>query len=201
MSLQLYYDAQCKRVSDINEHLSTLLEYASKCETIIECGVRNIVSSFAFALGIKGKENNSYTLVDPFRSLHINEFISVCEREGVNASFYHGSDLEYPPTETDLLFIDTWHVYGQLKRELAHWHSSVKKYIILHDTTVDEWQGESIRMEYDIKKQQKESGFPMDEILKGLWPAVEEFLQEHPEWAIERRYTNNNGLTILVRNS
>jgi len=34
----------------------------------------------------------------------------------------------------------------------------------------------------------------------GLWPAVEEFLAEHPsEWALQHRYTNNNGLTVLKR--
>jgi hypothetical protein len=48
--------------------------------------------------------------------------------------------------DTDLLFIDTWHVYGHLKRELAYWHSYAKKFIILHDTTVDEIYGETIRM-------------------------------------------------------
>lgn len=201
MSLQQRYLYECNRVSDINEHLPTLLEYAKKCDTIIECGVRNIVSSYAFALGLKENPNNSYTLIDPFRSPNINGFLSLCESENVNASFYHGSDLEYPPTQTDLLFIDTWHVYGQLKRELAHWHSSVKKYIIMHDTTVDEWQGETIRMQYDARQQQKDSGFQIDEILKGLWPAIDEFLQEHPEWKIERRYVNNNGLTILARTS
>jgi hypothetical protein len=35
--------------------------------------------------------------------------------------------------------------------------------------------------------------------MKGLWPAVEEFLAAHPEWKIEKRFTNNNGLTILAR--
>jgi hypothetical protein len=97
------------------------------------------------------------------------------------------------------LFIDTWHIYGQLKRELEYWHSSVKKYIIMHDTTVDADKGESVRMSCDIHSQSVESGFPVDEITKGLWPAIEEFVASHSEWKIERRFTNNNGLTILAR--
>jgi hypothetical protein len=36
----------------------------------------------------------------------------------------------------DLLFIDTWHNYGHLKRELEFHNSNVKKYIIMHDTTL-----------------------------------------------------------------
>ena len=37
-------------------------------------------------------------------------------------------------TTYDITFIDTWHVYGHLKRELAYWHDHVKKYIIMHKT-------------------------------------------------------------------
>jgi hypothetical protein len=38
--------------SDINEHLPTLLKYAKECETIIECGVRRMCSSWSFVLGL-----------------------------------------------------------------------------------------------------------------------------------------------------
>jgi hypothetical protein len=68
----------------------------------------------------------------------------------------------------------------------------------MHDATVDEWYGESIRgNQHDIARQSRESGFPPDEIAKGLWPAITEFLAEHPEWKLEERFTNNNGLTVL----
>jgi len=75
----------------------------------------------------------------------------------------------------------------------------VKKYILLHDTTVDEYIGETIRGGHNAETQSKSSGIPVLEINMGLWPAVVEFLSNHPEWAIEKRYTNNNGLTILKR--
>jgi hypothetical protein len=117
----------------------------------------------------------------------------------MNTVFYKQSDLECPMEQTDLLFIDTWHVYGHLKRELARWHSSVNKYILLHDTTVDAIYGESIRMIMNVDEQSKKSGIPIDEINKGLWPAVTEFLLERPEWVLEKRYENNNGLTVLSR--
>jgi hypothetical protein len=127
-------------------------------------------------------------------------FIEMCKGEGINASFIEGSDTQCVPIQTDLLFIDTWHIYGHLKRELAHWHASVKKYIILHDTTVDAVYGESIRANANTYVQSIESGYPEEEIRKGLWPAVVEFLEVHPEWRLEKRYTHNNGLTILARN-
>ena len=43
------------------------------------------------------------------------------------------------------------------------------------------------------------SGYPREEIERGLWPAVLEFLADYPEWEIEKRYVNNNGLTVLAR--
>jgi hypothetical protein len=197
--LEDYYFEKSQTPSDIYQHLVVLREYAGKCDSVVECGVREVVSSYAFAVGLKSNPNNSYILVDPYKSKQIDPFLQMCKDEGVNASFCNMSDLDCPLSKTDLLFIDTWHVYGHLKRELAYWHSSVKKYIIMHDTTVDEWQGETIRMRYDANQQQLDSGIPIEEILKGLWPAVQEFLDQHPEWKIEKRFTNNNGLTILTR--
>jgi hypothetical protein len=184
---------------DIHEHLAVLREYAGRCESIVECGVLNSVSSYAFATALLGKPNNRYFLVDPYRNSGMDTFLEACSREGINARFHHGSDLEAPREEADLVFIDTWHIYAQLKRELEYWGSYAKKYLILHDTTVDEWDGESIRGGFNIQKQAAETGWAAEEIAKGLWPAVEEYLEAHPEWALERRFVNNNGLTILRR--
>lgn len=197
--LKSRYEAKCQIPCDINEHLPTLRNYAEKCDSVTECGVCNIVSSYAFASGLLGNPNAVFKMVDPYRSHNIDMFTDMCEREGIQVKYFQDSDLTCPCEETDLLFIDTWHVYAQLKRELAHWHSHVKKYIIMHDTTVDEWYGESVRGNHDIANQSRESGFPPEEIAKGLWPAITEFLCAHPEWKLEARYTNNNGLTILSR--
>lgn len=185
--------------SDINEHIPTLYEYAKECKHITECGVRNAVSSYAFGNALKGREGVKHILVDLDESREIKSYLEECENEGLNAIFYGESDLTCPMEDTDLLFIDTWHVYGHLKRELARWHSYAKKYILLHDTTVDGEVGESIRVGFDIEKQVRDSGIPREEIERGLWPAVEEFLSEHTEWVLKERFTNNNGLTVLER--
>lgn len=197
--LKSRYDAKCKIPCDINEHLPTLQKYAKLCDSVTECGVCNIVSSYAFATGLLGNPNGVFKMVDPYRSYNIDMFTDMCTREGIQVKYFQDSDLTCPYEETDLLFIDTWHVYAQLKRELEHWHAHVKKYIVMHDTTVDEWYGESIRGNHDIAKQSRESGFPPNEIAKGLWPAITEFLRGHPEWKLAERFTNNNGLTILSR--
>ena len=97
--------------------------------------------------------------------------------------------------ETDLLFIDTLHRYGQLKLELKKHSSKCKKYIILHDTTTFGDVGETA------------SKLMIDPVTggmqliprKGLWPAVEEFLKENKNWKLKERFTHNNGLTVLER--
>ena len=39
------YRQQCLTTSDINEHLPTLFYYTKQCNSVVECGVRDIVSS------------------------------------------------------------------------------------------------------------------------------------------------------------
>jgi hypothetical protein len=197
--LEQKYIFNCRTSSDINEHLPTLKRYADECSHITECGVRFVVSSYAFALSLKDKSNNKFVQVDTVKYPQNNTFQNECLNENVNVVFHEQSDLDCPLEQTDLLFIDTWHIYGHLKRELARWNSYVNKYIIMHDTTSDEIYGETIRVGWDPVKQSRETGIPIEEITKGLWPAIEEFLVEHPEWKIKERFRNNNGLTILCR--
>jgi hypothetical protein len=105
----------------------------------------------------------------------------------------------------DLLFIDSLHVYGHLKRELDFHHSNVKQYIIMHDTSIDGWQGELVRKSeetidwIEIQRQYGYLQYSQEDLLLGLLPAVEEFLELHSEWKLEKHFANNNGLTILKR--
>jgi hypothetical protein len=185
--------------SDIYEHLPTLARYGSECNHITECGVCSVVSSYAFAHALKNKDTNKLVLVNLESNADIDTFKTECANENVNVVFHQASSLDCPIEATELLFIDTWHVYGQLKRELERWNSHVSKYIIMHDTTVDEWAGETIRLKWNPKEQSEKSGIPVHEITKGVWPAIREFLAAHPEWKLRERYSNNHGLTILER--
>jgi len=193
------YAALCANPSDINEHLPTLARHASECMHVTECGVRTAVSSYAFGRALLDKPGSRLVQVDLARSPEIDEFQEACLREGLSSVFHEMSDLDCPIEETDLLFIDTWHIYGQLKRELARWHSHVRKYIILHDTEVDGVYGETIRIGLDAVQQSKDTGIPVGEIRLGLKPALYEFLNAHPEWVVYEHFANNNGLTVLTR--
>tara|TARA_B110000858_G_scaffold189010_1_gene235249 strand:- start:821 stop:1432 length:612 start_codon:yes stop_codon:yes gene_type:complete len=198
------YHTLCQTRGDINEHLPTLYKYAKDCESILELGVRGVVSSWAFIKGLSENEKNvKKILLNDIETCDIDEIMEVTKGMGVNISHEWKNDLELDIKENvDLTFIDTWHVYALLKRELEKFSKVTNKYIIMHDTTVDEWEGETIREHGGLvaaEKQSKETGFPVEEIMKGLWPAIEEFLETNKEWKLKERFTNNNGLTILER--
>lgn len=203
-TLKARYDIARTKRSGINEHIATFSKYASECSSVTELGIRAVVSSWGFLHGLTQKSQKSLgqcTLVgvDLVHHPNIDILATVAKNNGVNYKFIQGDSAKVDIDVTDILFIDTWHVYGHLKRELEAHHSKVRKYIMMHDTTVDGEQGESIRVGWDIPAQAIASGYSEEEIRKGLWPAVEEFLAAHPEWKLHHRYTNNNGLTILKR--
>ena len=187
--------------SDINEHLATLYNYATTCESIIELGVRGCVSSWAFTYGLlNNNKSNKVLFLNDLEKCNIDELLYITKELDIKINYEWISDLKLKTTQNyDLTFIDTWHVYGQLKRELEKYSKITNKYIIMHDTTVDEEFGETIRCGLNAIQQSQITGFSIKEINCGLWPAVEEFLLDNKNWILKERYTNNNGLTILER--
>lgn len=186
---------------DIYEHLPTLYKYAKECETVFETGVRGCVSSWALTKGLleNGKETRSLFMND-ISECNITELLDATKDLPIKMDYKWINNLQLDlPYNVDMTFIDTWHIYGQLKRELEKFSKVTNKYIAMHDTTVDEIHGETIRSGWNAHQQSKESGFPVEEITCGLQKAIDEFLAAHPEWTLDARYTNNNGLTILRR--
>lgn len=177
------FNELCQTKSDIQEHLPTLKEYTEKCDTVIEMGVCTAKSTHAFIAGkpkkllsIDNRHPDSITgkigLVDSLYSL--------CKENNIEFEFLLASTLDIEIEETDLLFIDTWHTYHQLKKELELHGNKAKKYLIFHDTTSCEFKDE-------------------DGGNIGIWKAINEFLESNSHWEMHKRFTNNNGLTILKR--
>lgn len=195
------YEKLIKTPSDINEHLETLFEYATKCDSIIETGVRGCISSWALIYGLLNNNNlTKKILLNDIKKCNIEELLEFTKNLDIIINYEWINNLNLVIDENyDMVFIDTWHVYGQIKRELNKFSKITNKYIIMHDTTVDEIYGETIRCGMNAIQQSKISGIPIEEINLGIWPAIEEFLLENKNWIIEKRYTNNNGLTILKR--
>lgn len=176
--------------SDINEHFPTIIKYGSECKTITEFGVRGVVSTWGWLASMPDRLT-CYDLHYPNRwQGDLQSVYDTANHLGIEFEFIQGDSLQIDIEQTDLLFIDTWHVYDQLIRELIKHESFVNKYICLHDTTSYEFVNEANSSEHSLN----------DPLTKhGLWPAVEEFLRTNTNWILKERFTNNNGFTILER--
>jgi len=195
------YNELCNRQCDINEHLPTLYKYARECESVFETGVRGCVSSWAFTKGLleNGKSEKKLFLND-ISPCNISGLLNSTKNLPITINYKWVNNLQLElPYSVDMTFIDTWHVYAQLKRELAKFSKVTKKYIAMHDTTVDGINGETLRLNMNAEKQSIETGFPLEEINCGLQKAIDEFLRDNSDWTLDVRYINNNGLTVLRR--
>jgi hypothetical protein len=179
-TLEDIYNQKCMEESDINLLLPTLKKYSELSEHVTEMGVRWVVSTYALMMG-KPKKLVSYDII-PLSEFNVSlDYLKLlASQNNINYDFILGDTTQIEIEETDFLFIDTYHVYQQLKTELNLHSKYVKKFIALHDTTTWGLVGE-------------DGGL-------GLWKAVEEFLDKNKEWSICEKIDYNNGLTILKRN-
>jgi hypothetical protein len=178
MNTQEKFDLLVSTPSDINEHLPILKRYAEECDTVVELGTGQTVSTWAFIAG-KPKTFITVDILHPSeRGIDFDKILKAAENDKVDFKFILEDSRKVELPECDLLFIDTLHNYDMLKEELNIQSSKAKKYIIFHDT-----------ISFGNKDEFGEG--------PGLCPAIAEFLKTHPEWKEKETYTNNNGLTVL----
>lgn len=175
-SLEQMYTQKYKTPSDINLHLPTLRKYAEKCSHITEFGVRWVVSTWALLAG-KPQKLISYDM-----NYHpsIEKAKEIAAENNIHFTFNANNVLDIEIEETDLLFIDTYHTYHQLKKELELHADKVRRYIILHDT--------------NIYGRRSADGFN-----KGLLDAIEAYLRENSNWKIIEQNNDNIGLIVMER--
>ena len=181
--------------SDINEHFPAIIELAKECDHITEMGVRTVVSTWAWLAGAPKKGLFSYDIYNPKywvkNSDPIKDVEDTADAYGLNFKFTEADVCAIEIEETDLLFIDTWHCYDQLKEELRLHSDKAKKYICFHDTTTYAHRSEPTTSDHKWVGNLTPN--------KGLWDAVTEFLNDNKTWELVKRYENNNGFTILKR--
>jgi len=196
-SIQEWFDQRKSIVTDIHEHLDTLRKYAEGCEHITELGTAGLHSTWAFLMA-KPKKFITVDIIEPSARPTVKEAldsaIELAAKEGIDFTFLldDTTRTDFQIEETDLLFIDTYHVYDHLKKELEMHANKARKYIIMHDTTTFAFNGEIGEYESTVTPENRYAP-------KGLWPAVVEFLEYNPHWKILEKFENNNGLTILSR--
>lgn len=180
------YQEKVNEVSDINELLPYIYETALLCETCTEFGVRRPTSTYAF-LAAKPKRLVSYDLGR--YEEEVTEVEQLCTESGQDFQFILGNVLEIEIEETDFLFIDTFHTFTQLTKELQLHAGKAKKFIGFHDT---ETFGQNGQQWMPGVADHMNCG-------RGIYPAIENFLRDNPEWTLYKKLDFNNGLTILKK--
>ena len=86
--LKIKYNYFCNYPCDINEHLPTLYNYARECESVIELGVRRVISSYALAYGLMN--NNKETkniLLNDIEECDVSELLSITNELPININY------------------------------------------------------------------------------------------------------------------
>jgi beta-1,4-mannosyl-glycoprotein beta-1,4-N-acetylglucosaminyltransferase len=170
------YQRSVETPSDINEHLPYLHHLAGQVEHVTEFGTRSGCSTSAF-LSAKPKRLVAYDL-ERYETIGVLE--AAAKEIGVDFHFYEQDVLAADIEETDLLFIDTWHVGEQMTAELERHAPKVRKLLVMHDTETFAEFGET-------------AGH------RGIWPSIAAYVREHPEWRLLEHFPNCNGLTVFAR--
>lgn len=194
------YNNACTTPSDVNEHVAVLKDLAKQCQTVLEIGIRSMVTSWGIYQGLaeSGAGDRCYIGIDldepPVEAFNLAKKLT--RAHGIEYKFLQGNDMILEPVEADMLFIDSLHTYCHLTYELEKFSPKTKKFIAMHDTS-EPWG-------YIVDYQQYHgdySEYPAEysRTRVGLWAAVEDFLERHPEWELHERRLNCHGLTILRR--
>ena len=191
MNLEHYYNLAKKEESDINQHLDILAKYSSRCQHVTEFGIRSGKSTLSLLYG----KPNFYRGYDLGKGENDDLLINLAKENNIDFKITHDSTLNITIEKTDLLFIDTYHVFSQIIQELFLHGRKVKKYIIFHDTvsyaTFDEGHCMNCYEPVTIGN----SSFPTF----GIMPAIKLFMDETKMFREVENIKTSSGLYVIER--
>jgi len=180
--------------SDMFEHVKYLKSLCDDQDVnhVTEMGTRTGISTRAWL-----NSDVALRACDLKFDSRIKQLMDIAIEEGKDVSYHEGNCLHVEIEETDLLFLDTWHVYDQVIAELNLHASKVKKYIVFHDTITFGFVDEKNKVHVGIHE--------VDDELKdgtknvGIFNAIVKFMIDNPGWKFKEHRTVNNGLTVIER--
>lgn len=175
MDFEREYNLAKERCSDIHQHVPWISELASECSHATELGVGYGQSTRAFLRN--DIELHSYEIhVYP----ETQKFFDEAKASGRRVTLHVEDTREAEIADTDIMLVDSYHSYDQVKCELERHAKKVSKYILFHDTEL-----------YGFVGQRGE---------RGIMPAIWEFLElNNNEWELFEQRKNNNGMILLKR--
>jgi len=180
-------------------HVATLRVLASHGSSVIELGVQFGDSSWGLLTGLveshAGRQKRRMVSVDVEPSIVSSTVRSVALANNVSYTFLQASSLHVKLRPAELVFIDDLHAYAQVRAELAIYAPLALQYIVLHDTV--SWRDRDECNDHRYRDRAICARQPTP----GIYRAVEEFLEKHPEWKVRSHTDRSAGLTVLKRQS
>jgi len=176
-NLDELYTEVCNTVTDVFKHCPTICELATKCQHITELGL----NSLGVAVSVLASQPSKFICYGEKQG-QVDLIKGRLEPLAGNTTFkaFLGNSLEIQIAETDMLILDTFHSYGQVKQELLRHAGSTRRYIVLLSTFAFSTRGE-------------------DGHAPGVGNAIMEFLADNKDWEVIYNLTHNNGMTVLER--
>ncbi len=194
---QKYIEANTNENTDMHLHIPILSMIASRGNSVLELGVRDIQSTWGFLSGLSRESFGYYIIKNPHKldfisqrrlvsvdlfdpadqGADINEVYDIAKENDVEFEFIKGNTLDIElDGNFDCIFFDTDHTYEQLSAEIKKYGPKANNWLIFHDTS---------------------------RFGKVLIPAINEFLEENKEWIIVPNMSTNqcNGLTVLAKST
>lgn len=120
------------------------------------------------------------------------------KKNKIHLFFWRVEDAYIEIESTDMLYIDSLRTYYHLSHELRTFSKNVRKYICIPRMYVEDVLEEGEEAEYTGNF--SEYHVPLFTNKRGVWTAVRDFLETHPEWEMDSRFLEKNrGLLVLKR--
>ncbi len=177
LSMEDLYVWTCSVDRDLNKHLPTLKRLAEKVDSVVEVTKRR-ESTVAFVSAAPKELISYHKEVDQLVSRNLPNSIL---RDQIRTKIQiHEESPNGSIPETDLLFIDDQHNAEAINHQLNNWSSSVKRYIVLHDTVYHGRRGDNGK--------------------EGILVPLRNFVETNKEWFVCEHDPQQYGLTVLSRN-
>ncbi len=179
------YIRQRRAPDAMAQHMDVIRDLAAECESCAEIGIRRGSSTIALLAGCPGT-------VTSFDIESYPQHASIMQAaEGRWSVAYIPSETA-TPKPTDMLVIDGFHNYPQVKMELDLFADHVAKHLVFHDTISCGTVGDGIA-------NPKVHQAPHLSDKRGIRMAIDELMIRDPSWFIKAHYPNDSGLLILER--
>lgn len=208
--LNKVYEHFCNNPSDINALLPILQKYSKECSSILEIGVRRMISTWAFLHGLANNNKSEpkiYTGLDLGSPSDEQMTLAkkLCDSNNIQFNFCVKNDIYVSiKSPVDMIFIDSLHTYNHLTFELEKFSPYASKYICFHDMDypwgfINEPSSERTRGSYSENSSDYPRPFILDFKKQGLWIALQDFLERHKEWELVEHLTYSHGFAAIKR--